>query len=117
MSSPLYEEYSKVAQRMTANGFLAHVWVDYATKGMEERLIVAAELLKEYGEETLPALLKYKDRREMEYFMITIAGLVGVHRSEREAALKTFITHKNTDIAHAAVEALDHLRSQKTDVL
>ena len=117
MSSPLYEEYSKVAQRMTANGFLAHVWVDYATKGMEERLIVAAELLKEYGEESLPALLKYKDRHEMEYFMTSIAGLVGVHRSEREVALRTFLDHKNPEIAHAAVNALAELRAQRTDVL
>ena len=117
MSSPIYEEYEKLSQRMTANGFLAHVWLDYGTKGMEERLIAAAELLKEYGEPALVALLKYKDRREMEYFMITIADLKGVHRSERDVALRTFVTHKNTDIAHAAVEALTHLRAQKTDVL
>ena len=117
MSSPYYEEYRKLSQNMTANGFLAHVWLDYGTKGMEERLIAAAEILKGYGEPALVALLKYKDRHEMEYFMTTIAGLEGVARSEREVALRTFLNHKNPEIAHAAVNALAELRAQKTDVL
>jgi hypothetical protein len=116
-SSRIYEEYRTLSKGVSANALLAHAWLDWGTKHDKEYIIVAADLLKEYGEEAIAALLKYKDRPEMEYFMITIAGLKGVAKSQREAALKTFLDHPKAAIADAAYEAIDYLYDQKTDVL
>lgn len=116
-SSRIYEEYRTLAKGVSANALLAHAWLDWGTKQDKEYIIVVADLLKEYGEETIPALLKYRDRPEMEYFMITIAGLKGVAKSQREATLKSFLDHPKAAIADAAFEALEYLYSQKTDTL
>lgn len=116
-SSRIYEEYRTLSKGVDASALLAHLWHDWKTKGDREYIIVAADLLKEYGEPTIPALLEYRDRQEMEYFMITIAGLKGVMKSQREAALKTFLDHPNSAVSDAAFEALEYLYSQKTDTL
>jgi hypothetical protein len=116
-SSKIYEEYRTLAKGVSANALLAHAWLDWGTKQDREYLIVAADLLKEYGEESLVALLKYRDRVEMDYFMITIAGLKGVVKSQREAALKTFLDHPKPNVSDAAFEAIQYLQGQKTDVL
>ena len=115
--SRIYAEYLALSKGLSAGALLAHVWIDWGTKNDEEYLLVGADLLREYGEEALMALLKYRDRTEMEYFMITIAGLKGVVKSEREAALRTFLDHQKPNVASAAFEALQYLYQQPTNVL
>lgn len=116
-SSRIYEEYRTLAKGVSANALLAHAFLDWGTKKDKEYLIVVADLLKDFGEQTIPVLLKYRDRPEMEYFLITIAGLKGVAKSQREATLKSFLDHPNAAIADAAYEAIDYLYDQKTDTL
>lgn len=114
---PFFTEYRKLRESLGPDAFMARAMLDWGTKGEEERLVAAAEAMKDYGELAIPILLKYRDRAEMAYFLTTFAGMKGVVKSEREVAIRTFLDHANPAIGHAAVDALADLRSQKTNVL